>query len=328
MIVLRAGVAQAHILPFGATIQALLVPDRNGVVDDIVLGHDELSAYHARRSFYGATIGRFANRIAGGRFEDVRIPANDGPNALHGGPEGFDRRVWTVRDASDQHATLSLVSPDGDQGFAGTLTATLQYHMKIEQEAIVLSLYFEASCDAETPVNLTHHGFFNLGGNLRDPARMRSVMDHELTLNASHYLPVDDTAIPLEIAPVDGTPFDFRKPAIIGERIRSGHPQLMRGKGFDHNFCLDGPAAARLRDPVSGRVMEIVTDQPGLQFYSGNFLDGTERGKGGITPRMGDALCLEPQFWPDSPNRPDFPDATLRVGQTYRHRTEFRFTTD
>ncbi|WP_136684073.1 aldose epimerase family protein [Falsirhodobacter xinxiangensis] len=328
MIVLRAGVAEAHILPFGATIQSLLVPDRNGMVDDIVLGHDDMAGYLARRSFYGATIGRFANRIAGGRFGDVQAPANDGPNALHGGPDGFDRRVWTVEDVSDHHATLSIISPDGDQGFVGNVAAKLTFCMSIDAHAVVLTMDCEASADAETPVNLTHHGFFNLGGNLRDPAKMRSVMEHELTIHASHYLPVDEVAIPLEVTTVEGTPFDFRTPQTIGERIRCGHPQLVRGKGYDHNFCLDGALAARLRDPVSGRVMEIVTDQPGLQFYSGNFLDGTEPGKGGVAPRMGDALCLEPQLWPDSPNRPDFPDAMLRPGQTYRHRTEFRFTTD
>ncbi len=327
MIVLRApNGATAQVLPFGATLQSLTIPDRDGVLDDIVLGHDDVAGYQARRSFYGATIGRYANRIAGGRFGTRSIPANDGDNALHGGPDGFDRRVWTVTATTDDLVTLTLTSADGDQGFAGNLLAEVTYALRLTDEGTTLDISCSATADADTPVNLTNHSFFNLGGNLRDAARMRSVMDHVLTIDAAHYLPVDAGAIPIGgPEPVDGTPFDFRTPWTIGARIRSGHSQLIAGKGYDHNFCLNG--GAEVFDPVSGRVMRIVTDQPGLQFYSGNFLDGTERGKGGIAPRMGDALCLEPQFWPDSPNRADFPDATLRAGDTYRHRTRYIFTT-
>lgn len=321
MIVLSIpGRIEARILPFGATLQSLLVPDRNGILDDIVLGHDSVDGYLARRDFYGATIGRFANRIAGGRFGSVQIPTNDGPNALHGGPDGFDRRMWQIVEVGGTFATLELTSPDGDQGFSGTVSARITYLVQDD----VLSINIDATTDKETPVNLTHHSFFNLGGNLRDGLRMRSVMDHELRISASHYLSIDAHSIPDgPPLPVEGTAFDFRTPRRIGERIRLP----LHGRGYDHNFVLNDTNAAEVYDPVSGRAMQIVTDQPGLQFYSGNFLDGSQPGKGGLAPRMGDALCLEPQFWPDSPNRPDFPDATLRPGATYRHRTEFRFTT-
>lgn len=323
MIKLRLPKIEATILPFGATLQSLVVPDRNGRMDDVLLGHDTVDGYLARRSFYGATIGRFANRIAGGRFGDTVIPANDGQNALHGGSEGFDRRVWEVVSIDDTQASFGLHSPDGDQGFQGNLRVQVKY----ELETSGINIEFIAETDHETPVNLTNHSFFNLGGNLRDAARMKDVMAHELTINASRYLPVTG-GIP-EGAPVlvEHTPFDFRKPQRIGGRIRDGHPQLKAGKGYDHNFCLDGEMAAELYDPASGRVMQVWTNQPGLQFYSGNFLDGTEAGKGGLTPRMGDALCLEPQLWPDSPNRPDFPNAMLQPGQIYCHRMRLSFST-
>lgn len=315
---------EARIITFGAALQALLVPDRNGRLDDVVLGHDGPEGYLAHRSMYGATVGRFANRIAHGRFPGGQIPPNNGPHALHGGAEGFDRRPWTIENADDRAVTLSLVSPDGDQGFPGTLSARVTYELLDGPE---LRIAFRATTDRDTPVNLTNHSFFNLGGNLSDPARMRDVMGHVMQIGADRMLPVDATMIPEgPPVPVEDTPFDFRTPRRIGDAIRADHDQLRRGKGYDHCFCLSGGRASAVHDPVSGRRMEMWTDQPGLQFYSGNMLDPTRAGKGGLAPRPGDAFCLEPQHWPDSPNRPDFPSSLLRAGETYRHDIRLRFS--
>lgn len=325
------GVAAA-ILTYGATVQALHVPDRDGTVADVVLGHDTLEPYVAGRRFFGATAGRYANRIRGGTFPldgaTFRIPANDGPNALHGGPGGFDRKLWTVEavdDGPEPFVTLGLVSPDGEEGFPGTLTVRLTCRLTAEP-ALVFA--FTAVTDKPTMINLTHHGYFNLAGAGHD------VLDHVLTVAAESYLPVDDTAIPLgPPEPVAGTPFDFRSPTPIGQRIREAHEQLRRGRGYDHNFCLDGGRTreprpvARLVHPGSGRVMEVLTDQPGLQFYSGNFLDGAAPGKGGRLYRQSDGLCLEAQIWPDTPNRPEYPTARLDPGTVYHHTTLYRFPT-
>ena len=337
------GAARARILTIGATLSALELPDRTGALDDVVLGHDTGAEYLAHRGFLGATIGRYANRIAGGRFARggavYEVAPNDGANALHGGADGFDRRIWELRATgagAAPFARFGLVSPEGDQGFPGRLDAEVTYRLSRDGAEIRLDLEFRATCDAPTPVNMTNHAFFNLEGNLRDPARMRDVLDHRLTLHARRYLPVDAGAIPEgPPAPVAGTAFDFRAPARIGARLRAGEAQLLRGRGYDHNFCLDGFApgmaemapAAEVFAPVSGRVMRLWTDQPGVQFYSGNFLDGRVPGKGGVAPRSGDAFCLEPQAWPDSPNRPDFPFAWLEPGTAYRHRSRLGFST-
>jgi aldose 1-epimerase len=337
------GVARARILTLGATLAGLELPDRAGTLDDVVLGHDTGAEYRAHRGFFGATIGRYANRIAGGRFArdgiSYRVAPNDGPNALHGGADGFDRRLWEVREIGSDEAApfarLGLVSPDGDQGFPGRLEAEVTYRLSREGAETLLDITFRATSDAPTPVNMTNHAFFNLEGNLRDAGRMRDVMDHRLTLHAARYLPVDAGAIP-EGPPssVVDTAFDFRAPMPIGARIRAGAAQLLRGRGYDHNFCVDGyrtgaedmTLAAEVAAPVSGRVMRLWTDQPGVQFYSGNFLDGGVPGKGGVAPRSGDAFCLEPQAWPDSPNRPDFPFAWLEPGAEYHHRARFGFS--
>ncbi|OKO77214.1 aldose epimerase family protein [Bradyrhizobium sp. NAS96.2] len=324
---------EAAILPFGATLQALLTPDRDGHCDDIVLGHDELDGYLAQRKFFGATIGRYANRIAGGSFvldgETVNLEANNGPNALHGGPQGFDRKLWRIVELSDEPGptlVLERESPHGEERYRGTLATRVTYSVRSPME---LAVTYEATTDRPTYVNLTNHSFFNLDG-----ARAgRQILDHRLTIASDHFLAVDATAIPLPgpPRPVDGTPFDFRKPTAIGARIRMNDEQLRLGRGYDHNFCLasgtDLRFAARLEAPHSGRVMELFTDQPGLQFYSGNFLDGSTAGKGDRLYRQSDALCLEPHAWPDTPNRPDFPSARLDPGQVYRRSIVYRFST-
>ncbi|WP_338833721.1 aldose epimerase family protein [Bradyrhizobium septentrionale] len=324
---------EAAILPFGATLQALVTPDRDGQCDDIVLGHDAFDGYLAQRKFFGATIGRYANRIAGARFmldgETVQLDANNGPNALHGGLQGFDRKLWRIVELSDgPEPTLVLEreSPHGEEGYPGNLATRVTYRVRSPME---LSVTYEATTDRPTCLNLTNHSFFNLDG-----ARSGTqILDHHLTIASDHFLGVDATAIPLQgpPRPVDSTPFDFRKPVAIAARIRLNDEQLRLGRGYDHNFCLaagTGPRfAARLEAPHSGRVMELFTDQPGLQFYSGNFLDGSTAGKGDRLYRQSDALCLEPHAWPDAPNRPDFPSARLDPGQTYRRTAIYRFST-
>jgi aldose 1-epimerase len=327
-----AGGFEVAVMTFGASVQALRVPDRSGRCADVVLGHDELAGYVAGRRFFGATVGRYANRIAGGRFEldgqCVQIPPNDGPHSLHGGPDGFDRKLWRIvamEDASVTSVTLSHVSPDGEGGFPGTLSARVTYALAGDR---CFSIVFEAVTDCPTVVNLTHHGFFNLAG----AASGTNVLDHRLSIEADTFLPVDASGIPTGGQDnVAGTSFDFTSPRLMGEHIRDAHEQLRLRGGYDHNFCLRGGKsetpriAARVEHPASGRVMTLMTDQPGLQFYSGNFLDGSIVGKGGRLYRQSDAFCLEPQNWPDAPNRPGFPSARLNPGETYRHVTVFAF---
>jgi aldose 1-epimerase len=329
-----AGGFEVAIITFGAAVQALHVPDRVGRCADIVLGYDELAPYLANRRFFGATIGRYANRIAGGRFEldgrRIELPPNDGPNSLHGGPDGFDRKLWQVRaldDGPTASVTLSYASPDGEGGFPGALRARVTCALTGDRG---FSITFEAVTDRPTIVNLTHHGFFNLAG-VDD---VGDVLNHRLTIEAETFLPTDAAAIPSGgPEPVAGTPFDFTRSRLIGEHIRDAHEQLRLRRGYDHNFCLRGGrvetprAVARVEHPPSGRVMTLLTDQPGLQFYSGNFLDGSVVGKGGRRYHQYDAFCLEPQIWPDSPNRPDFPSPRLNPGETYRHVSVFQFST-
>jgi aldose 1-epimerase len=329
----EAGFA-VSIIAWGAAVQALLTPDRQGQCDDVVLGHESLEPYLARRDFYGATVGRYANRIAGAAFtldgEPHVLSANDGPNTLHGGVEGFDRALWRVESVSDEpwpSVVLGHASPDGENGFPGALAIRVRYELTGPQE---LAITFEAKTDRATVVSLTHHGYFNLAGVLTGG----DVLDHELTLFADSYLPVDDGLIPLGApATVAATPFDFRTPRPIGAAIRVEDLQLRRARGYDHCFVLSREAvgaprlAARMAHPRSGRMLELSTDQPGLQFYSGNFLDGSSGGKGGRLHRQSDAFCLEPQAWPNAPNRPDYPSARLVPGESYRHRTVLLFRT-
>jgi aldose 1-epimerase len=325
---------EVAIITLGASVQALQVPDRHGQPADIVLGFDALEPYLASRSFFGATVGRYANRIADAAFTldgaRYRLPANDGANCLHGGTAGFDRALWTVEDAGEApepFVTLGHVSPDGDQGFPGMLTTRLTYRIA---DGHSLALDFEAVTDRPTVVNLTHHGFFNLAG----AESGGSILDHELAIFADRFLPVDARLIPNgSLLPVAGTPFDLRTGTLIGARIREAEPQLRFGHGYDHCYCLSKAeagsvrAAARVLHAESGRGFELWTDQPGLQLYTGNRLDGTVAGKGERLHRQSDAFCLEPQGFPDAPNRPDFPSSRLEPGETYRHRSVFRFFT-
>jgi aldose 1-epimerase len=323
---------EARIIAFGAALQALIVPDIKGVCDDVVLGHDDLTGYLDRRQFLGATVGRYANRIANGRFvldgATIQLATNDGAHALHGGPEGFDRKLWQIVEidqGAEPAVTLSHTSPDGDENYPGRLEVRLTYRLSGPTE---LSIGFEAQTDRPTVVNLTNHSYFNLEGS----SSATDILDHRLMISADEYLAIDETAIPLRGPPcaVAGTPFDFRTSVAIGARIRQNDRQLRHGRGYDHNYCLptsDGVRlAAQLEAPRAGRVMELLTDQPGLQFYTGNYLDGSNGGKGRLY-RQSDAICLEPQAWPDAPNRPDFPSARLSPHDVYRHNIIYRFST-
>ncbi len=332
-VVLRgAGGFEARIITFGAALQALIAPDAGGRCDDIVLGYDDLTGYLAERRMFGATVGRYANRIADARFpldgRVVQLAANNGQNALHGGPQGFDRKLWQIVETWDGAApgvTLAYVSADGEEGYPGRLDVRLSYRLTGPSE---LSLEFTARTDRPTVVNLTNHSFFNLDG----AAAGHDILDHSLTIAAERFVAIDAHAIPLPgpPRPVAGTPFDFRQACPIGVRIRQDEVQLRHGRGYDHTFCLAGggtPAfAARLESPHSGRILELFTDQPGLQVYSGNYLDGSVRGKAGRHYLKSAAICLEPQIWPDAPNRPDFPSPRLEPGGLYRHVTIFRFS--
>ena len=319
----------ATILTYGATIQALLVPGRDGVPVDVVLGHATLAPYLAQPQFMGATVGRVANRIAGGRFRldgiDHEVPPNDGPNALHGGPDGFDKANWTISAIGTDPAfvTLALVSPAGDQGFPGTLRATATYRLAENNE---LQIDYGAEADQPTVVNITNHAYWNLAGE-----GSGSAMAHRLQIPADHYLPTDAGAIPTgEIRPVAGTAFDFRRATAIGARVRdAGDRQILFGRGYDHNWVLVPGSGCRLvallEDPGSGRTLALHSDQPGLQFYSGNFLDGTSVGKSGRLYRMGDAVAIEPQMFPDTPNQPGFGSIRLDPGEHYHHHIILRF---
>lgn len=325
-------------MSYGGVITRIETPDRNGKPDDIVTGFPDLKGYLTddveKSLFFGAIVGRYANRIADGQFTlDGRtwhIPVTSGPNAIHGGREGFSRKLWTVKpltglkDAAG--AELSLVSPDGDEGFPGTLHVTVSY---ILDDAGNLTQRYRATTDQPTVVNLTNHTYFNLSGE-----GSGSVEHQQLTLNAEHYTPVDENSVPTgEIAPVAGTPFDFRTAHTIGERLRSAHPQMRIARGYDHNWVIDGAwgkeprQAAFLSDPVTGRTLTVLTTLPGLQVYTGNGLDGSCAGPSGRTYRQTDAVAFEAEFFPDSPNHPAFPDTTLRPGQVYDHTTVFRFGT-
>lgn len=322
-----------RVLTYGAIVQSLEVPGPDGAPVDVVLGFGTLAGYRAHNSpgpYFGATIGRFANRIAAGRFtldgQEHVLATNDGPNALHGGADGFDRRTWEVAERSQSALTLRRLSPAGEEGYPGALEVRVRYALEPRR---VLSIAYEARTDAPTVVNLTNHTSFNLAGE-----GSGSVEGHELEVRAQRYLPVDAIAVPDgPPAPVEGTPFDFRRAAVLAPRVRADHPQLAVGRGIDHAYVLDegeetdGLAlAARLRDPASGRSLEIHTTEPGLQVYTGNFLDGSLVGTGGRAYRQGDGIALETQHHPDSPNRPDFPSTVLRPRETFASRTEWRFS--
>jgi len=316
---------RATIIEYGATLQGLWVPDKTGKFRDVVLGFDGLQGYLGQHPYFGGTIGRVANRIAKGKFvldgKEFSMALNNSPNSLHGGKEGFNRKIWKGKIVKRPHAVsvrLTHISPDGEEGFPGTLRAAVTYTLTDENE---LKIDYTASSDKATPVNLTSHAYFNLAGS-------GSVLDHSLYLNADKYTPADATLIPTgEIVPVEGTPFDFRQATSIGARISqlTGNPG-----GYDHNFVLNGwngklKLAARLSDPASGRQMEMWTTEPGVQFYSGNFLDGTIKGKQGAVYQKHAALCLEAQHFPDSVNHPNFPTTILQPGAIYKQETVYKF---
>lgn len=321
------GNIRAQFLTLGAALRVLEVPDRDGRAANIVLGYRDLDAYRGPPRYYGAVAGRYANRIGGARFRldglEHRLVANDGANCLHGGALGFDQQFWTVEDHLSDSVVFVHVSPEGWNGFPGTLRAEVRY--AVEEEG--LSVQFRATTDCATVVNLTQHAYFNLAGE----ASGATILDHWLQIAASRTTPADAGLIPTgALAPVAGTPFDFRTPKPVGRDIAADDLQLRQGLGYDHNFVTDGDwgslrRVATLFDPGSGRVMDLHSTEPGLQFYSGNHLaDGAPGTSGGIYPARG-GLCLEPQKFPDSPNRPDFPSARLDPGQLYRHDMAMRF---
>lgn len=311
-----------RLLDLGATVHRLEVSDRDGVRRNVVLGHPGPEDYLQSTAYLGATVGRYANRIAAGRFTldgtEHQVGTNDRGNALHGGPDGFDSRLWEVRELDADHALLALVSPDGDQGYPGTLSVTARFEVAGDEVRLDLS----AVTDAATLVNLTNHAYFNLDGG--GPADQ-----HLLSVAADHYTPVDDTGIPLAgHEDVTGTPFDLRQPAPVGRAARTAHPQVVTARGIDHNLVPGGQGlrpVATLSSPQSGLRMTLATDQPALQVYTGNFLDGSTRGVDGALLRQGEGVALEPQLPPDTPNHPEFGSAVLRPGETYRSSIRWRF---
>lgn len=326
----------AKILTYGATLQSLVGPDRQGRPADVLLGYDDLAGYVDHPNYFGVTVGRYANRIAGGRFtldgKSYQLPLNDKVNSLHGGGKGFDKLPWKVvslKSGPTASVILSLSSPDGDSGYPGKLETTVTYAL---DESGALTISFEAKTDRPTIVNLTNHAIFNLGGE----GSPGGALGHLLTIPAGAYTPVDASLIPTgELRPVERTVFDFRSPRPIVDGVRDGHdPQIVVGRGYDHNWVLDKGStsepqlAARLKDPVSGRVLDVLTTEPGIQFYAGNFLDGTLVGKQGHLYRMGDGVALEPQKFPDSPNKPGFPSARVDPGKPYRHIMAYRLSVE
>ena len=314
---------------FGGRVVSILVPDRDGAMRDVVLGFDNIDDYRTIPSDFGAAIGRYANRIGQGRFEldgtAYQLPRNNYGHCLHGGPDGWQYRVYDVAEATPSSLTLVLLSPDGDAGFPGSVTARVKYTLTGDN---ALQIDYEAETDAPTIVNMTNHTYFCLSG---DPAA--GSLDDVLQIAASHYTPVDSTFMTTgEIVPVEGTPMDFRTPKRVGEEIDDfAFEQLRNGRGYDHNWVLDtaGDAtrrAARLYSPASGIGVEVYTNEPGIQGYAGNFLDGTVRGKGGVAYPARASVCLETQHYPDTPNKPQWPSAVLRPGERYTSHCTFRFT--
>jgi len=313
-----------RIMTYGALVTDWIVPDKGGKPADIVLGFDNLEGYLAGHPYFGATVGRVGNRVAKAKFsldgKEYKLAANNGPNALHGGLKGFDKVVWkpTLLDKA-LGVKFSYTSPDGEEGYPGSLKVDVVYTLSKDNE---LRIDFTATTDKATPINLTHHGYFNLAGH-----NSGDVLGHKVQLMAEKYTPVDADLIPIgKMDPVKGTPLDFTEPHTIGERIKDidAKPQ-----GYDHNFVLnrkgDGlELAARVEDPKSGRFLEVLTTEPGVQFYTGNFLDGTNKGKGGAVYNQYNGFCLEPQHFPDSINQPNFPSVVLKPGETYRHTSVFR----
>jgi aldose 1-epimerase len=327
---LKSSAVEIQLISFGARVVSLLTPDRTGKVADITLGYASLEPYvENTNAYFGVIAGRFANRIANGRFEldgeTIQTTVNDGANMLHGGVEGFDKRNWSAKVIPDG-VEFELLSPDGDQGFPGTLSTQVRYSLK----GATLRIDYLATTDKATVVNLTNHAYFNLGGEASG-----TILAHQLSLESDAFTPVADAAaIPTgEIRAVAGTPFDFTQPTIVGDRIADPDDQLVFGRGYDHNWIVRGDAgvlrpAAVARDPATGRSLTVATTEPAVQFYSGNFLDGSLVGKGGIAYVQRSGFCLETQGFPDAPNHPNFPSTTLHPGETYRSTTTLTFTAE
>jgi aldose 1-epimerase len=321
--------ATAELTNYGARLVSLTVPDKNGNQVDVLLGHDSLSGYaKPGESFFGCTIGRYGNRIGNAKFtldgKEYKLDANNGPNSLHGGRGGFNTKVWDVTQQEGNSITFSYVSKDGEEGYPGNLTSKVKFTLTDEN---AIQIDYEATTDANTVVNLTNHSYFNLNG-----AGSGTINNHEMMINADNFTPVSTTLIPTKMKEkVDGTPFDFRKPTAIGARVNdSANSQIKNGLGYDHNFVLnnwDGKVnkVATVKGDQSGITMEVWTDQPGLQFYGGNFLNGTEIGKGGKAYTHRTGFCLEAQHFPDSPNQPSFPTTLLKPGETYKQTTIYKF---
>jgi aldose 1-epimerase len=321
---------QVAITNYGGAVVSILVPDRKGSFADVALGFDNLEGYLSKQPYFGALIGRYGNRVGNARFTldgvEYKLPANDGPNSLHGGLKGFDKRYWTAREIPGELPALELtyLSKDGEEGYPGNLHVKVVYSLTKDN---ALRIDYTATTDKDTELNLTNHSYFNLAG-----AGNGDILKHHIMINAERFTPIDGTLIPTgELRKVENTPFDFRKPAAIGARIDADDEQIKYGKGYDHNFVLNRSGAglslaAQVTDPESGRVMEVLTTQPGVQFYTGNFLDGSIRGKGGKTYGRRSAFCLETQHFPDSPNKPSFPSTELKPGETYHQSTVYRFS--
>lgn len=325
----------ANIIAYGATIQSVIMPDRNGKKADVALGYDNIDQYLNKPQYFGPIVGRFGNRLAAGRFtldgQTYQTPVNNGKNSLHGGTTGFDKVLWevvSVKNGPTASVTLRYVSPDGDQGYPGTMTVDATYSLDEQNN---LTIEYSATTDKLTIANLTNHAYWNLSGE----GSANGAMSHVVTIPAQTYLPTDDGAIPTgEFKPVVGTVFDFRKPMAVGLRVREAKDQqIVWGRGYDHNWVIGREVTktqhlmAKVYDPASGRGFELWSNQPGLQFYSGNFLDGTSYGKSKKIYREGDAIVMEPQIFPDAPNQKGFPDAKLAPGQTYRNVMTYRLTT-
>ncbi len=323
---LADGKVEVRIMNYGGIIVSLRAPDREGKLDDVVLGYDSFDGYRTNPAYFGAIIGRYANRIAHGSFQldgkTYSIPKNNGDNTLHGGIRGFDKKLWTAREIKDG-IELTYVSKDGEEGFPGTLTTIVRYTLNEG----ALRIDYSATTDKDTVLNLTNHSYFNLAGQGKG-----EVLGHVVKIDAARFTPVDSSLIPTgELKSVQGTPFDFRTPHVIGERIDANDEQLRLGMGYDHNFVLDHPEgqlaeAAEVYEPTTGRILRVLTTQPGVQFYTGNHLDGSITGKGGVVYKPRFAFCLETQHFPDSPNHPSFPSTELKPGQKFHSVTVFQFS--
>jgi aldose 1-epimerase len=327
----NASGSQVKIIDYGATVISLIVPDRNGKIEDVVLGYDSLQSYVDGTTFFGAIVGRYGNRIGKGKFsldgKNYQVTVNDGENSLHGGKIGYNKVLWkvtAVKDSIEPALELTYRSPDGEEGFPGAVTLTVTYTLTSKNE---LRIEYKGTTDKITVLNPTHHSYFNLSGSFTN-----TILDHILTIEADSITPVDKGLIPTGVlASVANTPMDFRTPTVVGTRINDQYEQLLLGKGYDHNWVLRNyngnvRKVAEVYEPKSGRVLTVYTDQPGIQFYSGNFLNGNDKGKG-VAYQLRTGLCLEAQGFPDSPNKLQFPSVTLKPGQVYHQTTIYQFST-